>query len=92
MALLAVGLAAPISIGTALIITRTLKGRSSAIVFSVVAILAAVPSVIYGALGYYVLDKFSTQILGYPPPRPPSPLPPLLLPRPFSVHHYPASQ
>lgn len=58
MSFLAICIAAPIGIGTALIITRTLKGKSAALLYSVVAILAAVPSVIYGALGYYILDKF----------------------------------
>ncbi len=65
MSFLAVLLSAPIAIGTALIITRTLKERSAALVYSVVAILAAVPSVIYGALGYYVIDKVGYGFFGY---------------------------
>ncbi len=58
-------IATPISVGTAIIITKVLKPKMSAVLFSVVAILAAVPSVIYGAFGYYVLDKFSNQILNF---------------------------
>lgn len=65
MSFLALLIAVPISIGTALIITRTLKGSSSTIFYSIVAILAAIPSVIYGAFGYYVIDSFSTQVLGF---------------------------
>lgn len=64
LALLATLVAAPISIGTALIITRMLPKRMSSIMFSIVAILAAIPSVIYGAFGFYVLDPFNIKHVG----------------------------
>lgn len=57
--------ATPISIGTAIIITKVLKPKMSAVLFSVVAILAAIPSVIYGSFGYYVIDKFSNETLNF---------------------------
>ncbi len=59
LALLATIVATPIAIGNALIITRFLPKRLSSIMFSIVAILAAIPSVIYGAFGFYVLDPFN---------------------------------
>lgn len=65
MSFFALLIACPIAIGTALIITRTLKEKSAALLYSIVAILAAVPSVIYGALGYYVLDNISSGVLGF---------------------------
>lgn len=64
MAFLATLLATPISIGIALIVTRILNSKLSTIMFSVVAILAAIPSVIYGAFGYYVLDPFNVERFG----------------------------
>lgn len=57
--------ATPISIGTALVITRVLKGKASSIMFSIVAILAAIPSVVYGAFGYHVIEDFFTYKLNF---------------------------
>ena len=65
MTFLAILIATPISIGISLLITRKLSERSSMLVYSMVAILSAIPSVIYGAFGYYVIDNFSTNILGF---------------------------
>lgn len=65
MSFCALLIAVPVSLGTALIITRTLKPKMSSIIFSIVAILAAVPSVIYGSFGYYVIDKVGTNVLGF---------------------------
>lgn len=65
MSFLVILVATPVAIGTSLIITRTLGKRSSAFMYSVVAILAAIPSVIYGSFGYYIIDDFSTGILGF---------------------------
>ncbi len=59
LAFLATLIATPIAIGNALIITRFLPKKLSSVMFSIVAILAAIPSVIYGAFGYYVLDPFN---------------------------------
>lgn len=65
LSLCAALIATPISIGTAIIITKVLKPKMSAVLFSVVAILAAIPSVIYGSFGYYVIDQFSTETLNF---------------------------
>ncbi len=62
LALLATLVATPIAIGNALIITRFLPKKLSSIMFSIVAILAAIPSVIYGAFGFYVLDPFNVNV------------------------------
>lgn len=64
MAFLSTLVATPIAIGTAIIITRFLPKKLSAIMYSVVAILAAIPSVVYGAFGYYVLDPFNVSRVG----------------------------
>ncbi len=64
MAFLSTLVATPIAIGTALIITRFLPKKFSAIMYSIVAILAAIPSVVYGAFGYYVLDPFNVERVG----------------------------
>ncbi len=57
MAFLAILIAVPIAIGTAIMITRVLRGLSSSIMYSIVAILAAIPSVIYGMFGYDVINS-----------------------------------
>ncbi|NQX83373.1 MAG: ABC transporter permease subunit [Mycoplasmataceae bacterium] len=67
MAFLAALLASPVSIGTAIIITRVLSKKASSFMYSIVAILAAIPSVVYGAFGYYVLDNMSTELLNFDP-------------------------
>lgn len=58
MAFLAILIAVPISIGTAIIITRVLPKALSTIMYSIVAILAAIPSVIYGIFGYAVINDW----------------------------------
>ncbi len=64
LALLAILIAAPIAIGISIFITKILPKRISTLLFSIVAILAAIPSVVYGAFGYYVMDPFSVNKLG----------------------------
>ncbi len=62
MAFLALLIAVPISIGTAIIITRVLKNTLATILYSVVAILAAIPSVVYGVFGYDVVNTMLVSI------------------------------
>ncbi len=57
MAFLAIIIAVPVSIGTAIIITRVLNKTFSSVLYSVVAILAAIPSVVYGVFGYDVVNN-----------------------------------
>ncbi len=64
MSFLSILIAAPISISTAIFITRVLTKRVALIFFSVVAILAAIPSVIYGAFAKFVLDSFFVETFG----------------------------
>ncbi len=64
MTFLAIIIAVPISVGTAIIITRVLKGGYSSVMYSIVAILAAVPSVVYGLFGYDVLNEFFRDVVG----------------------------
>ncbi len=65
MAFLATLIATPIALGISIFITKIIPKKVSGIMFSIVAILAAIPSVIYGAFGYYVMDVFSVQHLGF---------------------------
>lgn len=58
MAILALCIAVPISIGTALIITRILPRTLSTVMYAIVAILAAIPSVVYGMFGYSIINDF----------------------------------
>ncbi len=58
MSILVLLVATPISIATALLITRVLPKNLSVIMISIVSILAAIPSVVYGAFGKYFLVKF----------------------------------
>ncbi len=62
MAFLAILIAVPISVGTAIIITKILPKFLSSVMYSVVAILAAIPSVIYGMFGYEVVNSFLISI------------------------------
>lgn len=57
MSFLVMLLAIPISVATAIVITRLLPKSLSASLIGVTSILAAIPSVIYGAFGYYVLNS-----------------------------------
>ncbi|NOQ50061.1 MAG: ABC transporter permease subunit [Mycoplasmataceae bacterium] len=66
MSFLALLIAVPVSVATALLITRIFPKRTSMLMFAVVSILAAIPSVIYGAFAYYVLDPQITKIIGTP--------------------------
>ncbi len=58
MAFLVLLVASPISIFTALFITKVLKDRSRGVMVAIVSILAAIPSVVYGAFGKYFILKF----------------------------------
>lgn len=58
MSALVLLVAAPVSIATALFITRILPKNLSMIMLAVVSILAAIPSVVYGAFGKYFLIGF----------------------------------
>ncbi len=55
MSILVLIVATPISVATALFITKIASPRVRNLMVSVVAILAAIPSVIYGAFGKYVI-------------------------------------
>ncbi len=60
---LALVIALPISIFTSILITRFLPKKLSMIMFSVVAILAAIPSVIYGAFGQKWVDGLISPLI-----------------------------
>ncbi len=62
MSVLVLLIAAPVSISTALFITRVLPKRFAGFMIAVVSILAAIPSVVYGAFGKYFLTKFMYEI------------------------------
>ncbi|BDU67872.1 MAG: hypothetical protein TYPL_5250 [Candidatus Tyloplasma litorale] len=62
MAFLVILIAAPISIGTALFITRVLPKNLSSVMIALTSILAAIPSVVYGAFGKYFLLNFVNDI------------------------------
>lgn len=66
MSFLVLLIAVPISVCTALLITKMLNKTASNIMIAIVSILAAIPSVIYGAFGKYFLLKFLA-ILGLAP-------------------------
>jgi phosphate transport system permease protein len=56
--LLAIGLATPLSVGTALFITELAPRRIGAVTASLVELLAAIPSVIYGLWGILVMTPW----------------------------------
>ncbi len=56
MSFLSLLIAVPVAVSTALLITRFLGKRASIVMFALVSILAAVPSVVYGTFGYYMID------------------------------------
>ena len=58
MSFLVLLISTPISVATSLFITRVMPKSMSMIMVSVVSILAAIPSVIYGSFGKYFLIKF----------------------------------
>ena len=64
--LLAVMVALPISVLTALFTTRVAPKKLRKMFFIMLSILAAIPSVIYGAFGTKVLDSISIFIFGSP--------------------------
>ncbi len=58
MSLLVLIVTTPISVCTALFITKILKEKTRIVMLAVISILAAIPSVIYGTFGKYFLLKF----------------------------------
>ncbi|BAG83539.1 phosphate ABC transporter permease subunit PstC [Candidatus Azobacteroides pseudotrichonymphae] len=62
--LLAVGISVPISLLMALFLTQNAKSWIKKIVFPVLDILAAIPSVIYGVWGILIIVPFIANVLG----------------------------
>lgn len=61
MSVLVLLVAAPISIATAVLITKILNEKLRIVMIAIVSILAAIPSVIYGAFGkYFILKAMGT--------------------------------
>lgn len=58
MSFLVLLIATPVSVATALFITRVLPKTPSMIMVAIVSILAAIPSVVYGSFGKYFLVGF----------------------------------
>ncbi len=65
MSLLALCIAVPVAISTALVITKFLGKRAAIIMFALVSILAAIPSVVYGTFGYYMIDHVIKTWFGF---------------------------
>lgn len=63
-ALLAICLATPLSVGAALFITEIVPKRFSGVISSLVELLAAIPSVIYGLWGILVMVPLLQQTVG----------------------------
>ncbi len=64
---LAILIALPISVFTALFVTRVLKKSFRILFLSVISILAAIPTVIYGAFGMSVIDSLVVNIFNSQP-------------------------
>jgi len=62
--LLAVGIALPISLLTALFLTENAKSWVKKLVFPVLDILAGIPSVVYGVWGTLIIVPFIADVLG----------------------------
>ncbi len=62
MSFLVLLIAAPISVATALFVTRVLPKRFGLLMIAVVSILAAIPSVVYGAFGKYFLMRILSEL------------------------------
>jgi len=56
IALIAMAVAIPLAIGTALLLTEVVRGRLRAFLVSVVDLMAAVPSIVYGLWGVFFLQ------------------------------------
>ncbi len=65
--LLALLIALPISIFTALFVTRFVSNKIKPFILSVIAILAAIPTVIYGSFGMKIIDTAVMSITGSSP-------------------------
>ncbi len=64
---LALLIATPISVFTALFITRVLPKSFRNAFFVIISILAAIPTVIYGAFGLFLIDNIVRSLFGVPP-------------------------
>ncbi|CRX36918.1 / pstC / Phosphate transport system permease protein pstC /:407916 Reverse [Candidatus Hepatoplasma crinochetorum] len=62
VSLFAILIAVPISIFTAVFIARVLSKKFATFMFAIIAILAAIPSVVYGAFGAIVINNVVTGI------------------------------
>ncbi|BDV02315.1 MAG: hypothetical protein HPAVJP_2040 [Candidatus Hepatoplasma vulgare] len=67
LSLIALLIAVPISLFTAIFITKVVPKEYRGFFYSIIAILAAIPSVIYGAFAKAALDSAVTAIFGIPP-------------------------
>ncbi len=65
--LLALLIAIPISIFTALFVTRFVSKKLKPLILSIIAILAAIPTVIYGSFGMQIIDTIVMSITGSSP-------------------------
>jgi phosphate transport system permease protein len=61
--LLALVLAVPLGIGSAVFLAELAKGRAAATVSFVMELLAAIPSIVYGIWGFFVLAPFLRTLL-----------------------------
>ena len=60
---LALVLAVPLGIGSAIFLAELAKGRAAATVSFVMELLAAIPSIVYGIWGFFVLAPFLRTLL-----------------------------
>ncbi|HET9941376.1 MAG TPA: phosphate ABC transporter permease subunit PstC [Candidatus Eisenbacteria bacterium] len=61
--ILALVLAVPLGLGSAVFLAELAKGRAAAIVSFVMELLAAIPSIVYGIWGFFVLAPFLRTLL-----------------------------
>lgn len=67
ISLIALLIAVPISLFTTIFITKVVPKEYRGFFYSIIAILAAIPSVVYGAFAKAALDSAVTAIFGIPP-------------------------
>src|SRR5690606_23748517 len=65
VSLVAILLALPIGVGTALLLSTYTRGRWKIFIRGIIDILAGIPSVVYGFIGLLVLVKFFETTLGF---------------------------
>jgi len=66
VAILAVGMAAPVALGSAVFTSEILKGRARVMVKSSIELLAGVPSIVYGLIGIALLLTFVRDLCRLP--------------------------